>query len=437
MISVLDWALVPFYLLVILVVAFFVKQKYQEQLPQQYKYFFPALLAKIGGGVFFAVIYSYYYTGGDTESYFKGANDMFDLFLSDFSSFFTAFTSSSESLKINHINIARQITFASSEEEFFTVKIFFLFNLFSFKLYLPLIILVNAVAFIGFWKFFIALSKRYSEGIKLLAFGVLFIPTVLFWGSGILKDTIVMFAFLFLLYFFIKFVQKGFSVTKLVLILFFSAITFFTKSYVFIALIPCLFIASYSALMKRVKGFVKYLVAPILITIILISGYYVIFEISQSTSKYNLESIENTTKGFHSWHTSQGGSSYSLGDVDYSPTGVLSKFPAAVNVTYFRPYVWETSSAFVLFSALESLVILGLTLYIIFKMRLKFLTSTFNDPILTLFFTYSIILGFIVGFTSYNFGALARYKMPCLVTYLCLLLVLLSKNKKRQGVRTR
>ena len=35
-----------------------------------------------------------------------------------------------------------------------------------------------------------------------------------------------------------------------------------------------------------------------------------------------------------------------------------------------------------------------------------------EKPILYTFLVYSLIFGFVVGFTSYNFGALGRYKIP-------------------------
>ena len=57
-----------------------------------------------------------------------------------------------------------------------------------------------------------------------------------------------------------------------------------------------------------------------------------------------------------------------------------------------------------------------------------------------LFFTgFSIIFGFAVGFTAYNFGALVRYKIPCLPTVGILLAALYSlraeKNDKEESLQ--
>jgi hypothetical protein len=36
-----------------------------------------------------------------------------------------------------------------------------------------------------------------------------------------------------------------------------------------------------------------------------------------------------------------GGSFYTLGDIEYSALGLLKIIPKAVNVSLFRPYLWE------------------------------------------------------------------------------------------------
>jgi hypothetical protein len=42
---------------------------------------------------------------------------------------------------------------------------------------------------------------------------------------------------------------------------------------------------------------------------------------------------------------------------------------------------------------------------------------------------FSLFYAFVVGFTSYNFGALDRYKIPCLSTYIISLLLTLESYK--------
>ena len=72
-----------------------------------------------------------------------------------------------------------------------------------------------------------------------------------------------------------------------------------------------------------------------------------------------------------------------------------------------------------LLSAFESLAFLFLTIRLLIKVgpfRLYLLAT--SNPVITFALVFSLIFAFGVGFTSYNFGALVRYKIPCMPFYL-------------------
>jgi hypothetical protein len=106
---------------------------------------------------------------------------------------------------------------------------------------------------------------------------------------------------------------------------------------------------------------------------------------------------------------------------------MLKKFPAAIVVTFFRPFPWEVKKIIVLLSAFEAIVFLCLTVWVI-VFRLRILKNVVRDPNLLFFAVYSLIFGFAVGISSYNFGALSRYKIPCLPFYAAFLAVLLCSK---------
>ena len=61
---------------------------------------------------------------------------------------------------------------------------------FSFGSYLITTVLLDWIIYAGIWRLFIVFSDHYPNRVKLFALAILFFPSVLFWGSGILKDTI-------------------------------------------------------------------------------------------------------------------------------------------------------------------------------------------------------------------------------------------------------
>ena len=169
-----------------------------------------------------------------------------------------------------------------------------------------------------------------------------------------------------------------------------------------------------------------------------ISIVYSLQFLSGFTESYSLENIYITAESYQRNHYGDGtfikqgqGSSYTLGDFDPTILGILSKFPAAVNVTLFRPYLWEIRNPVMAISALESAFVFGITIFILFGLGFKNLYLVLkNDPFLTMSLIFSIFFAFSVGFTSYNFGALVRYKIPCIPFYLITLFVLSHEIKK-------
>jgi hypothetical protein len=83
--------------------------------------------------------------------------------------------------------------------------------------------------------------------------------------------------------------------------------------------------------------------------------------------------------------------------------------------TFFRPFPWEISSPAMAFSAIEALIFLYLVLNFFFRRGFKkFFNIIFKDPRLLMSFVFAVVFGLAVGASTANFGALSRYKIPCM-----------------------
>ena len=82
--------------------------------------------------------------------------------------------------------------FARDPNSYFVIRMAALFDIFTFSSYSGTAILFSVVGFVGAWLFFITFYRQFSEAHRGLAFATLFIPSVFFWGSGVMKDTIVL-----------------------------------------------------------------------------------------------------------------------------------------------------------------------------------------------------------------------------------------------------
>ena len=120
------------------------------------------------------------------------------------------------------------------------------------------------------------------------------------------------------------------------------------------------------------------------------------------------------------------GPRYSLGIEDYSPTGMLLSAPSAIIAAFFRPFLWEASSAFLLLSALEGTLLFYLLFRFVFSNGgiLIRIQSIRKNEFLIFCFVFVLILGFFVGFSSVLLNVLIRFKAPILP----LLVLLLSSG---------
>ncbi|PKR80218.1 hypothetical protein CW751_11185 [Brumimicrobium salinarum] len=115
---------------------------------------------------------------------------------------------------------------------------------------------------------------------------------------------------------------------------------------------------------------------------------------------------------------------YSLGIEDYTPMGMIKAAPISLITAFYRPFVWEANSAFLLVSGLEGLLLVFFTFTFFFNsgnllQHFKFIRK---QEFLVYALLFSLVLGFFVGYTSGLFNVLVRFKAP----YMSLLFLFFS-----------
>lgn len=397
------------------------------------KYFIPGFLIKVVGGVFFAIIYVYYYKFGDTFLYYRGARVLGLLLIESPLDYFSLIFAGSDALPKELATYTMQIDYSKTPEEWFMVKLLSPLSILAYHSYLTLTLFMSTLAFFGSWKLFRVFDDMLPSR-TILSFGAVFlIPSVVFWSSGIMKDTLTFVGFCFLLnILYFNFLKGEFSFLKIMIALFWAFIIFKLKAYILIAFLPTIFFIVYYKYVDNIRSsFIKFLVRPVLFlsiaTLIILS----LRNLTVMSEKYDVDRLKGSVQGFHSWHTTQGGSVYNLGEVELTPLGLISKIPAALNVTFFRPYFWEYASPVILMSAAESFTIFCLFLLVIWKSGFRPFHFIRSNSLLKALLFFIVIFGFAVGFTTYNFGALARYKIPIMPCFVFTLLFIYAKIKAK------
>ena len=440
-----DYLLAPFIIAILIYCAKnFVEKKYLTL--QIHKYVLPALYVRIVGCILSGLMYQYYYGGGDTYSFFSGALCLNDAIVDDISNIDMLFKSLNEYTPFQKAYLRHHggggEWFFWGESSAIVCKIGAVLSFFTFKSYLAIGLILTYFAFLGCWKLFLVFYDIYPELHKKIAFSTLFIPSVFFWGAaGLMKDTIIMASLGYFTYgAYNLFIKKRKIVKSIFQVSINFYLIFVIKPYVVIAFVPALIVWIFLIYRSKIKNStLKALVTPLFLFVGITLGLITFQKISEGNTRYDSKEILKyaiTTQKYLTQRTELAdGSGYNLGEMDdLTPLGILKIVPKAINVTLFRPYIWETKKPILIPSVLESLFFLLFTIYIFFKVGIiGTIKNLFQDPNVVFCIVFSLIFAFAVGFSTYNFGSLARYKIPCIPFYFLALFIMESKIKKMQN----
>ncbi|MCK5210482.1 MAG: hypothetical protein KAQ79_20745, partial [Cyclobacteriaceae bacterium] len=406
---------------------------------QNRRYFLPGLTVKIIGAISVGLIYQFYYGGGDTFTYFNlGSKYIWEAFKDSPILAFKLIFAGKE-YATDTFQYASKIYTYGDLSSYFVVRVAGVFDLLTFHTYSATAILFAAFSFTGLWALYHVFYRMFPSQHLEFAIAVLFVPSVFFWGSGILKDTITISALGWATYgaYNLFFVKRHITISLIILLL--SLYTIYTiKIYILLCFLPAVILWIFSTRLSNVKNVIaKIFIAPIVLSIAALIGYYAILKVGEENPRYDVENLAETARITAEWihyvSIREQGSAYTLGDFDYSLTGMISKFPQAVWVSLYRPYLWEAHNIVMLLSALESFALILFTIYVFYKAGIqKTLKLISSKPILTFCFMFSIVFAFAVGVSTYNFGTLVRYKIPLYPFFISGLFILLDYSKRER-----
>ncbi len=407
---------------------YFIAQRKQEREIDNndaYRYYTKALMLKVFGGLSLAVVYAFYYGGGDTINYWNDAGYLGDLFF--------VHTSCAFDILFGNLSIpnyycwdfgVRPMYYLKDPQSFTVARLVAFPYLLTIKAFFGCTILVSWIAFGGVWRLYTVFVEEYPRLKKEMAVCILFIPSVLFWGSGILKDTFTFSAVCWMTYAVYKLLIKRTDFAWSLLYLVVSSWILLTiKPYIFVALLPGTFLwAFFKQIISVDNIIVRVLIAPIVLMIGAVGVSFVFSQASDSLGAYgSVDTMLNKAVVTQSDLKQEyyGGQTFDIGSFDASIGGILSKAPIAIYSGLFRPMIWEAGSIFMLVTAIENTIILLFFLFMVLKVGpIKYFTGTLAEPMSMFGFVFSIFFAFSVGLTTANFGALVRYKIPAMPFFL-------------------
>lgn len=407
-------------------------------------YYLKGLRYKLIGCFGFAVIYLYYYRGGDTVNFFYAVSPLLKLIIRSPGEYIEFLFSVNAPYPWGSVEEACRkgaCYLLNGSASLTIIKIGSLANLVAFNSFLALSAIFAYWSYQFQWKVFLLVSEVYPKLSKQFAYAFLMVPSVIFWGSGFAKDTIMFSCILQFFYsFYCVFIIKRNLVKNIILLIVVGYLISLIRGFILFTILPCLILMTATYYRTAIRSSaLRFFIGPMFLLVGIAGSVFIVRNLGETVESYSLESLEQKAEGFRSWHTSQGGATYSIeGELDFTPMGILKQTPTALIITLFGPFVWQIRNAVMLFAGIESLIFLYLfTVKVFFNRRLYSLFNVLiQDHLLMFCIPFVLILAVAIGLTSFNYGALVRYRIPIMPFFACTFVIVNYHLTKPAGART-
>lgn len=452
-------------------------------------------LLKIACGVGMAMIYTYYYTDRTTADVFKYYDDskvMYDALHTNPSDFFRMLTGFGDDADyFRNTYYVRMANWYRDFESTFNdsrtiIRVNAFIRLFSFGYYHVHTVMMCFISLAGLVAIYRTFSPYMEDRRNLLFAAVFLLPSVMFWGSGVLKEGFMLCGLGILVYSFHRILKGGITFKRLAPVLFSLGILLVTKYYILAALLTGL-IANlwiYRSSMKRpllkyaiviaclaVAGWVFALAKPVYDPLQIMAdkqrnfinlargGVYMandtilvyltheqkdaiietaqdsILSIKQGTpymywfldnnqDTLYTTSASDTAKYHLWWNIVPSGSRIEVPALEPTITSFLAHVPRSLLNSLLRPHIAEAKNPFMLMAAFENLLIALLLITAIL-----FYKHPVSPPLFWFCISFTIFLFIITGLVTPVLGALVRYKMPALPFLAIALLMIIDMEK--------
>jgi hypothetical protein len=367
----------------LLMIAFVASLAWRKLATSDSVIFWSAAVLRLVAGISLGLLYKYYY---------DGAGDTFTLF--------------SYALEFDVVDDALLMY---EPRSFFFVYIITLVNIITANNYWITSLWFSIFSFICSYRLVSKLDEVFPSLTTASRVALLFVPSVVFWNSGIIKESLAFGSVAILALYFLAFMRDEKITWRSVVEIILSLIVLLNLKYYWAGvLLPSMI----TALIIKKIGLKKFVVGWYLLVFVLLCVV-----VSFTHPNFNLDRFLSVIVENHNIYVD--------GDLiryyDLTPTwiSVLINSPLALFSGLFRPMIFEVSSVPGILAGLENLVILALFIWRIRSIRLP---SHENRLIVFAVLTYAVVLCIFLALSTPNLGTLSRYRVGFLPFFVLLIL---------------
>ncbi len=361
--------------------------------------FWPALSIKLASGILVGLLYQYYYSTGDTWTFFSDGVKVINALVENPKYFFDFFWNDDVS--------AMGLTLENDRpRSLYIIKWVAVFNLLDGNNYWITSLYFSFISFFSSWLLYKTLAHHFPDLKIEAAISVLFIPSIVFWGSGIIKESLAIAALNAVTSCFISwYFTRSLSIFSIVVGLFSFWVLWNLKYYwtaVWLAVVfPSILIQLLTPRVSWVSRNPKWSWG--LFLFVALAGISIIHP------NFYFDRILTVIIDNHNAYLKISNPDDIIHFYDLHPTlfSMLLNSPWALFSGMFRPFVTEAGTLLQLTAALENLILV--VLFGMFLLRLRDLRQ-WNVLHLALV-SYIFILCVLLALSTPNFGSLSRFKI--------------------------
>lgn len=383
-------------------------------------------LLKVLAGVMVGLVYTYFYTNRHTADTFRFFDDSLVIYNTlktspyDFFRMLTGIGAGAKELEVYYNTMNNWYDVYSPVNDNRTMIRFNAFlRLISGGHYYVHVVILGFLSYTGIIAIVRVFAFRFPRLTSDIYLVFLLLPSVLFWGSGLLKDALVFFTLGFTMYgAHLWITERKITPGKLLIFPIMLMALMFAKFQIFLLTLP-LFIAWVIAERYKLKAPLVYLsvFTTVFLTISLTGHLFMTLDLPALLAAKQRAFLELAER-------ENAGSLITIPILEPTVTGLLKNVPAGFLSALTRPFFTDPGPALSKLFTLENMLLLLFIIWNAFRIRnIRILLS----PLVLFCLFYAVIYLSVVGMVTPVLGAMVRYKAQAL-PFLITLVILMSNH---------
>ncbi|MGV3641699.1 MAG: hypothetical protein ACO1NZ_14335 [Adhaeribacter sp.] len=391
------------------------------------KIFFPALALKLLCGIGLGLLYQYYYGGGDTFGYHHQSLFLYDYFLDNPRAYLQLWLTD----RFESETVRTSMVYPWYSNSYFMVIWLSLLDILTGGQYFLNSLYFSLFSFWGTWQLVRALAALNPRWQPAAVVALLFLPSAVFWSSGINKETVYLGALCWFLASLLQVIHlqerkawfhwagllaSGYVLWKIKF--YFAAVVFpLAGSY-----------ALLSWVMRRFPVFRSWRIQALCFGLVLIVAVGIM---SQLHHVFHLHYFLTELMESHQVILSASAGKPVLQFPDLQPSlgSVLAHAPLAAFYAAFRPFIWEGEGLLYAFAGGENGLVLVLGIWALVRAGKPGMKQW--NWFLLILIGYCLVIAALIGLSTPNVGSLSRYKTAFQPLLVFVLLTGLSRMRWR------